>query len=97
MESTLQFERPVEEWFTGQYSLIPERMQDAIKRYVIDRVKPGSFLTAVITNNLRRAFDYADDENVKLIGLYVQWFTDFPPALCWGDEQSMNKWLRERD
>lgn len=91
--TTLNFERPVEEWFTGQYSLIPERMQAALKRYVIDRIRPGHFLTAVITNDLCGAFAHADEENSKLVGLYVRWFTNIAPGICWGDEQSMADWL----
>lgn len=97
MESdTLEFERPVSEWFDGQYSLIPERMQAALKRYVVDRIKPGSFLTAVITNDLRGAFDHADEENSKLVGLYVRWFINVPPWSCWGNVKNMQAWLAEK-
>jgi len=94
MESTLQFVYPVAEWFTGKYSLIPERMQEAIKRYVIDRVKPGRFLTAIITNDLYGAFEAADEENAKLVELYVWWFHNFPPAKCCGSHADMLAWLQ---
>lgn len=93
MAAACEFERPVTEWFTGQYSLIPERMQAGLKRYVIDRKQPGAFLTAIITNDLRRAFADADEENVKLVGLYVRWFVNVPPGICWGDAARMAAWL----
>lgn len=98
MESTVPVvEYPVDEWFTGQYSLIPERRQEALKRYVIDRVPPGNFLTAIITNDLRGAFWSADDENARLVGLYVRWFYNVPPGLCHGNRQAMDEWLAKRD
>lgn len=93
MAAACEFERPVSEWFDGQYSLIPERMQAGLKRYVIDRKQPGAFLTAIITNDLRRTFANADEENVKLVGLYVRWFVHVPPGICWGDPARMAAWL----
>ena len=92
--ATMAFEHPVEEWFVGPYSLIPEHMQEALRRYVIDRVMPGDFLQAVITNDLRGSFARADDENAKLVGLYVRWFHNIPPASCSGSKQNMANWLK---
>ena len=94
MATTEQFEHPVETWFDGQFSPIPERMRGALKRYVIDRIAPGSFLTRVIQNDLKGAYAYADDENIKLIGLYVLWF-DKHAACSWGSPSAMAKWLKE--
>jgi len=91
--ATQQFEYPVEEWFTGEYASIPERMQEAIKRYVIDHVRPGQFLMAVICNNLRDAVNYADDENLLLIRLYVQWFYNRAPSSCHGSPTNMVTWI----
>jgi hypothetical protein len=91
--ATQQFEYPVAEWFTGDYADIPERMQDAIRRYVIDRVQPGRFLTAVICNDLRNAVGSADDENLPLLKLYLQWFYNRAPAPCHGSYDAMQAWL----
>lgn len=96
MAAACEFERPVSTWFEGQYSLIPERMQASLKRYVIDRKQPGAFLTAIITNDLCGAFANADEENAKLVGLYVRWFMNVPPAACWGDGTRMAAWLDGR-
>lgn len=95
--ATMAFERPVETWFEGHYSLIPERMQEALKRYVIDRIPPGQFLTAIITNDLRGAFAHADEENAKLVGLYVRWFHNIPPGCCSGSRNLMDVWLAKRE
>jgi hypothetical protein len=87
------FEYPVEEWFTGQYADIPAHMQETIKRYVIEKVRPGDFLSAIIKNDLRGAIGHADSENLPLIKLYVQWFYNRAPAVCAGSEAAMTNWL----
>ena len=92
-EEMTVFEYPVEHWFTGDYGNIPPHMQAAIKRYVIDRLRPGNFLSAVISNDLRGAVDHADSDNLPLIKLYVQWFYNRAPAICHGTAQRMEDWL----
>jgi hypothetical protein len=87
-----EFERPVAEWFTGDYAQIPERMQEAIRLYVLHGKRPGDFLTGVITNDLRRAVGYADAENLPLLKLYVQWFYNVAPAICSGSPAHMAQW-----
>jgi|LakMenEpi03Aug12_release.lakeMendotaPanAssembly.Ray.scaffolds.fasta_scaffold157592_5 hypothetical protein len=87
------FEYPVEEWFTGQYADIPIHMQETIKRYVIEKVRPGDFLSAIITNDLRGAVNYADADNLARIKLYVQWFYNRAPAICSGSKEAMTNWL----
>jgi hypothetical protein len=88
-----QFEYPVSEWFTGEYAAIPERMREGLKRYVIDRLRPGDFITAVVRNDLRNAVSRADDENLPLIPLYVQWFYNTAPARCHGSPEAFAEWL----
>ena len=94
--ATQQFERPVEEWFTGEYAAIPSRMQEGLKRYVIDRLLPGDFITAVVRNDLRDAVRRADDENLPLIPLYVRWFYNVAPARCHGSPEAFARWLADK-
>lgn len=93
MATATQFEYPVSEWFTGEYAAIPERMQEGLKRYVIDRLRPGNFITAVVRNDLRDAVRCADDENLPLIPLYVRWFYNVAPARCHGSHEACAAWL----
>lgn len=97
MATATQFEYPVEEWFTGEYSAIPERMQEGLKRYVIDRLRPGDFITAVVQNDLRNAVGHADDENLPLIPLYVRWFYNRAPSRCHGSPKAFVEWLEKLD
>lgn len=92
--TTTQFEFDVE--FDGQYSAIPPHMQAAIRRYVVQGLRPGDFLTGVITNDLRRAINYADETNLPLIKLYVQWFYNVAPGSCHGSPKNMEEWMNAR-
>lgn len=93
MATATQFEFPVSEWFTGEYEAIPERMQEGLKRYVIDRLRPGDFITAVIMNDLRNAVGHADDDNLPLLPLYVRWFYNVAPSRCHGSPMAFVEWL----
>ena len=82
--------------FWGLYSKIPEHMQAALVRYVNEHIRPGDFLTAVICNDLRDAVGRADDININLLRVYVQWFYNVAPGYCWGSAQKMENWLARR-
>jgi hypothetical protein len=82
--------------FSGQFAKIPERMQNALRRYVLEGVPPGHFLTAVICNDLKGAVGAADDTNLELLQTYVRWFYNIAPAPCWGSKEKMDVWMLER-
>lgn len=82
--------------FDGEYAQIPEHMQAALRRYVLEGLKPGHFLTAVICNDLRNAVGHADETNLPLLKVYVQWFYNIAPGPCWGSLDRMNEWMAGR-
>ena len=82
---------------SGYYSEIPQHMRDAIRRYIVDYIQPGDFLTGVITNDLRRAVNHADAQNLPLLKLYVQWFYNIAPGNCHGSPEIMFEWLARRN
>lgn len=67
--------------FEHDYAAFPELMQGGIRRYVEDHIQPGSFLSAVLCNDLRTAVIRADETNLKLLPLYVAYFDRFYPSL----------------
>lgn len=81
--------------FRGQY--IPRRMMSGLERWVKYGKVPGRFLQAVIQNDLKDAFGYADDENFQNIGAYVGWFYNEAPSGCWGSVDAMDKWIVEKN
>lgn len=83
--------------FDYDYAYIPEDMRDAMIRYVEDRIPPGHFLTAVITNNLVDAVGRADARNLTLLKQYVQWFYNVAPSACYGSVQKMKSWVEAKN
>ena len=80
----------------GKY-YIPDRMMGGIERYINDRVIPGNFLQSVISNNLKEAVLYADEENLDNLPAYVGYFYNEAPSGCWGSRKIMMGWLNEAD
>ncbi len=71
---------------------IPARMFPGIERYINHGIPPGNFLRAIIKNNLKEAVMYADDENIKNIPAYVNFFYNYAPENCWGSPQELVDW-----
>ena len=83
--------------FQGFY--IPERMMGGIKRYITHGIPPGSFLTAIICNNLTEAVARADDENMQNLPAYANYFYWEVPGNAWGSKEKMDAWMawKERE
>lgn len=73
--------------------LIPAYMVGAVKRYILQGIPPGSFLTAVISNDLREAFARADDDNATAMQGWVRFFYNYAPSGCWGSPERYSNWL----
>lgn len=77
---------------SSQYDLIPSHMMGAMQVYVDTGTVSSDFLKAVIENDLRAAVSYADDYNRGILWLYVMWFHNRAPALCWGSPLNRTAW-----
>lgn len=75
---------------------IPEYMLEALKRYIEYGQKPGGFLTAVISNDLRNAVARADDHNIVNLRAYIGYLHNEAPANCWGSYDNMQQWLNHK-
>lgn len=75
------------------YSLLPEHMQGAAKRYIEQGIPPGSFLESVIVNDLRGAISRADHINKNRLEDIVQFFTWEAPSICWGSPEQFKNWV----
>jgi hypothetical protein len=74
---------------------IPVRMHGGIIRYYEKGIPPGSFLTAVINNDLKEAVNRADATNVNCLKAYVMWFYNQAPGGSWGHEGACDNWIKE--
>ena len=77
----------------ANWSLIPAHMHGAIQRYVMHGVPPGSFLTAVLENNLSEAFAQADDDNARAMRGWVQFLYNFTPGPSQGSPEAVEAWI----
>jgi len=77
------------------YDNLPCHMQDAARLYVEHGIQPGSFLTAVICNDLAGAIGRADDMNRAAMQDWVNFFYNDAPSICWGSPAKFNAWIAQ--
>lgn len=75
------------------YSLLPQHIRDAMQRYIEDRIQPGGFLTAVLSNDLAEAFARADHINRMRLHDIVRFLYNEAPSTCWGSPEKVKSWL----
>ena len=80
---------------TLRLSNIPEHMHSGIIGYIEHGWQPGSFLNAVLCNNLFEAASCADDINRQYLFSYAQLLYEIPRA-CWGSQEVVDEWIKHR-
>lgn len=75
------------------YSKIPEHCRDGLRLYVERGIPPGSFVTAVLENNLVEAFGRADHVNMGRIRDYADWLYNDAPSSSWGSPARVKAWI----
>jgi hypothetical protein len=78
------------------YSTLPEHMRQGAEDYVERGYKPGSFLRAVLANDLVESFGHADDTNVAAMHTWAQWLFNEAPSMCWGSTERVDRWINAR-
>lgn len=77
----------------AEWSLIPDYMRDGVELYVMHGIPPGSFMTAVLSNDLKEAFARADDQNTAAMRGWVQFLYNFTPSDCQGSPAKVASWI----
>jgi len=72
---------------------IPGYMHGGIVRYIIAGIKPGDFLTAVLSNDLSTSAALADDQNRHLLFDYACMLHNVMPYQCWGSPMLVKQWI----
>jgi hypothetical protein len=75
------------------YSTIPEHMRDGARLYIENGIPPGSFLTAVISNDLFGALGKADEINRDRIFDWCRFFYNEAPGGCYGSAKRFDDWI----
>jgi hypothetical protein len=78
------------------YSRLPAHCRGGLQRYIEHGIEPGSFLKAILTNNLVEAFCRADDINLPRISDYARFLYWECPSIVWGSEEKVEEWISHK-
>lgn len=77
----------------GLANKVPEHLRDGIYRYIVHGIKPGSFLLAVIQNDLFHAVGSAGEpltlDDLRTVTRFFYWCA---PAECFGSPEKFAAW-----
>lgn len=72
---------------------VPEHMIDGLELYVFHRIEPGSFMRAVLENNLKEAFGRADIINREHMFEIVKFMYSHMPSQSQWSPEKVERWL----
>ena len=75
---------------------VPPLVLDSLDRYVQHHIETGSFLRAVLENNLKESLGRADLQNRYALFDIVSYIYNEIPMQCWGSEEKVEAWLKLR-
>ena len=78
------------------YYTIPPHMMEGLLLYIEHGILPGSFLCAVLTNDLKEALANADMHNIKNIPAYVSYLYNEVDSRCWGSREKVQDWVNAK-
>jgi len=81
----------------GIINNLPDYMVEGLIRYIEDGILPGSFLHAILRNDLQDACACADNTNRCLIWEYVNVLWNYSPSDCWGSPEKVQRWVEARE
>jgi len=76
-------------------SNVPVHLHDGLVGYLVHGCPPGSFLTAVLMNDLVGAIAHADDVSAAHLQPLVRWLYRYAPANAWGSCDTVHLWVSE--
>ncbi|AGH16013.1 hypothetical protein DVVG_00027 [Dunaliella viridis virus SI2] len=75
------------------YSILPGHMRDGMRLYIEKGIKPGEFLTALLSNDFMDACRRADDINLYALPNYARFFYSELPAVSFGSPERVQEWI----
>ncbi len=92
MEETQRKEVVKRIWRGMAHYYLPEYMAGGVERYVIHGVMPGDFLTALFQNDLKEAFNRADEDNTRAMRNWVMFMINYMPSESQGSVKKVAEW-----
>ena len=77
------------------YDELPVGLQEDMRGYVEEGRVVGDFLTACLENDLSKAVNRADGNNIKYLPMIVKWMYWNLPQGCWGSKENVASWHGE--
>ena len=72
-----------------------EETKNAIDNYVQHGVRPGSFVEAILMNDLKGSVLRADAANRQCLPALVTFLMNAVPSDAWGSKRGVNRWIAE--
>lgn len=79
----------------GVVYTLPEHTKHGLFAYAEDKVPIGSFLFAVLSNNLMNTIAHADILNIQALPAITAFLYNEMPGNCWGSEEIVKEWLHK--
>jgi hypothetical protein len=76
--------------------MIEQRFKEAIDRWVADACPMGSFINAVLENDLAQALGRADEDARENLHDIVKYLYNQAPSSCWGSKEKVNQWREKK-
>lgn len=76
-------------------ALIEERFLESLKLWIEHAVPTGSFLLAVLENDLKEAMGRGDEGAIDNLPHIVAWLYDDAPSRCWGSPTRVRNWANK--
>lgn len=78
-------------------SEVPEHLHEGFVMYLMHRVRPGSFLTAVLENDLNQAVANADPTSGRMLREVVGFLRGWAPHNAWGSAEIVEAWVKRTE
>lgn len=76
---------------------VPVQLHDGLVRYLVHRIRPGHFLSAVIASDMQEAMRRADPACQRGLGSLLLFLVWVAPANSWGSYEALESWLDKGD
>jgi len=80
----------------ARWELIPYHIHDGLKEYLEHGIVPGSFLQAVLTNDLYGAVMRADETNINRLPDYMRFLHNYVDPRAFGNPRNVSEWIARR-
>lgn len=75
---------------------IPDHMVEGLDLWIEQGILPGSFLTAVLCNDLMDACGRADELNILNLPAYCAYLYNEAPSTCFGSPEKVRAWVERK-